>query len=225
VCCGIRKNMKIKQKIIALSTVLLLLTIPLSIAEANESSEKFNNETLKVEILTAKPDGTLTTEKIILSEEDLAELEYKISQLMDAISSIKDWGSLRYQIEKILGQDNPLLENTLKIFSIYHLSINRGFVISSGHGYDFTPLKRLSFKITKMVAFWHYGSNGLIEDRTIILKPFVPDMKILIGKQFGAMTNFIGIYFFVSKGFLRESYTFFMGTARYINGFDFIPEI
>jgi hypothetical protein len=214
--------MKMKRKMIAITTVLLLLAIPLSIAEANESSSIINNDTSKVQILSVNPDASITTEEIFLSEEDLAELEYKISQVMDEIPSIKDWESLRELIEKIFGQDTPLFGNFIELFSKLKLFGNRGFVISSGHGYDFNPLKKISFKIRKRVAFWYYNSNGLSNSKTIILKPFALNIKTLSGTQFGVMTKFIGIYLFVSRGYLRDSYTFFMGTARHINGFDFI---
>jgi hypothetical protein len=38
------------------------------------------------------------------------------------------------------------------------------------------------------------------------------------------MTGFLGIYLSVSRGFLSNSYTFFIGRARHINGFDFSPD-
>ena len=67
-------KMKLKRKIIAIATVLILLTIPLSIVEAREQPENNKNETYKVEILTVKTDGIIKNEEIIVQEEDLVEL-------------------------------------------------------------------------------------------------------------------------------------------------------
>ena len=63
----------------------------------------------------------------------------------------------------------------------------------------------------------------MIDDRTIILKPLALNMKTLKGRQFGFMTRFLGVYLSVSRGFLRESYTMFMGTAHHINGIQLSP--
>lgn len=215
-----------KRKIIAICIILLLIAIPISIAEASETSEnEQNNETISVELTAIDSDGTLTTENLYISEEDLAELESAISMIMDQIQSTNDLDedTLRDLIERTLGNDNSLLGRILGIFTTLKLTRNRGFVISSGHGIDYTPLKKISFKISKKAAIWHYNSNGMIDDRTIILKPLALNMKILKGRQFGFMTRFLGVYLSVSRGFLRESYTMFMGTARHINGIQLSP--
>ena len=215
-----------KRKIIAICIILLLIAIPISIAEASETSEnEQNNETISVELTAIDSDGTLTTENLYISEEDLAELESAISMIMDRIQSTNDLDedTLRDLIERTLGNDNSLLGRILGIFTTLKLTRNRGFVISSGHGIDYTPLKKISFKISKKAAIWHYNSNGMIDDRTIILKPLALNMKILKGRQFGFMTRFLGVYLSVSRGFLRESYTMFMGTARHINGIQLSP--
>ena len=218
--------MKMKRKIIAICIILLLIAIPISIAEASETSEnEQNNETISVELTAIDSDGTLTTENLYISEEDLAELESAISMIMDQIQSTNDLDedTLRDLIERTLGNDNSLLGRILGIFTTLKLTRNRGFVISSGHGIDYTPLKKISFKISKKAAIWHYNSNGMRDDRTIILKPLALNMKILKGRQFGFMTRFLGVYLSVSRGFLRESYTMFMGTARHINGIQLSP--
>ena len=216
--------MKLKRKIIAIATVLLLLAIPLSIVEAREQPENNKNETYKVEILTVESVGKIKNEEITITDVDFAELEAKISQVIDEIPTVIDWESLLELIKKIFGQDNPLLGNIFEMFSKLKLFGRRGFVISSGHGYDLSPLKRMSFKIRKTLGFWYYDSNQMIDSKTIIVKPLALKMETLSGGQIGYMTGFTGVYFKISRGFLKESYTFFMGAARHINGFDFIPK-
>ncbi len=218
--------MKIKRKIMAIWIILLLVAIHFSIAQASETTENEQaNETISVELVTVAPDGSLAIENLLISEEELAELESAISMIMDQIQSIDNLngGALRDLIERILERDNSLFGRIPGIFTALKLTRNRGFVISSGHGIDCTPLKKISFKIRRRAAIWHYNSNGMIDDRTIIVKPLALRMKILKGRQFGVMTGFLGIYLSVSRGFLGKSYTMFMGTARHITGIQGLP--
>jgi hypothetical protein len=221
------KKMKMKRKILAIWIVALFFAISMSHAEASESSEIVENEPILVEFGSIASDGTFTAEAMFISEEDLAELETAIALFMDNIVATNDFdgGFLKDLLEKIFGNGNPLLESILGIFTTLRLTRTRGFVISSGHGRDYTPLKKISFKIRRKVAVWHYNSNGLVDDRTIIVKPLALRLKILRGRQVGIMTKFLGVYLSVSRGFLSNSYTFFMGTARHINGFDFSPDL
>ena len=213
--------MEVKRKIIAIWLVLLLVAVPVGIAGAEETHEDEEpNETFVLEFAVVADDGSLTSERLLVSEEDLVELQNAVSTIMNEIESMDafDWSILRDLIERVFGDDGPFAGKLLGIFSALRLSKNRGFVISSGRGTDFSPLKRITFKIRKKVGFWHYNSNDMVTDKTIIVKPLALNTKILNGRQFGIMTGFLGIYISVSKGFLRESYTMFMGTARRING-------
>jgi hypothetical protein len=214
-----------KKKILAIGIVALFFAISLSHAEASEVSQTTENEPILLEFGKIASDGTLTTEILSITEKDLAELETAVALFMNRVEATNnlDWGVLRDLLEKIFGNDNSLLGSIFGIFTKLKLSRNRGFVISSGHGRDYKPLKKITFKIRRKVGFWHYNSNGLIDDRTIIVKPLALSLKILRGRQVGIMTGFFGIYLSVSRGFLSNSYTFFMGTARHINGFDFSP--
>ena len=70
---------KMKRKIMAIWRLLLLIATPISIAEADETSEKGeNNETSLVKFATFKSDGTLTTEKILSSGRFIRFLYLKI---------------------------------------------------------------------------------------------------------------------------------------------------
>jgi hypothetical protein len=216
--------MVMKRKCMAIFVILLLLALSVSIAEASEVSvNEQNPETISVELTAINPDGTQTTENLHITQEQLTQLENAISTIMDQIQSANSLNEniLRDIIGKILGNENSLIGRILGIFTTLKLSKNRGFVISSGHGIDYTPLNKISFKISKKLAAWHYNSNGMIDGRTIIVKPLALDMKILRGTQFGVMSRFVGVYLSVSQGFLRNSYTLFMGTARNINGIQF----
>lgn len=213
-----------RRKIVAIAIMVLFLAIPLNIAEASNITNKQENEPLVIEVYAIDPDGFVTTEEIIFYEEEFEEFKNAISKIMDEIESANDfnWNSIRDSIVNLLGEGNKLKDFILDIFSLLKLSRNRGFVISEGHGLDLNPLdKKIDIKFRKKIAFWHYNSQGMFTDRTIIVKPFALNMKILKGRQIGLMSKFIGVYFSVSKGFLKDTFTFFYGTASHINGLQF----
>ena len=215
----------VKRKIIAIWIIALFFAISINQVEAADSSEEIQNEPIFVEIGSALPDGTFTTETLVITEEELTQLETALNLIMDEIETTNnfDWGFLKDLIEKIFGESNSFLGKFLGIFSTLKMTRNRGFVISYGQGIDYNPIKKISFKIRKRAGVWHYNSNGAMNDRTIIVKPLALKFKSLKGPQFGFMTRFLGIYISISRGFLGQSNTFFMGTARHINGFQLMP--
>jgi hypothetical protein len=203
-----------KRKIMAIWIILLLITIPFGIAQASERhKQEKNNKTISVEISTFDSDEISTTETILLSEEELVEFENTILILFDKIQSVKNWAEFKGVIEGLLKESN------LGIFSIFRslsskLLPGKTYVISSGKGLKFNPLKKGSIKIKKIFSIWHYSSGKILKDRTLILKPLALKMRILKGLQFGFMTGFTGIYLYIARKFPQKSYTFFMGTAR-----------
>jgi len=219
--------MKIKRKLMAIGIAVLFVAISISHAEAGNSSNNVESEPILLEFGTIASDGTFATDALFISEGDLSELEEAVSVIMDKIESTNDfdWGSLRELIERLFGREGILFGRLFEIFSKFKLSKTRGFVISSGHGRDLSIRDSFSFNIRKNLAFWHYNSKKLFNDRTIIVKPSALKFKILKGRQVGIMRNFFGLYLSVSRGFLKDSYTFFMGTARRINGFEVFPRL
>jgi len=215
-----------KRKILAIGVVVLFFAISLSHVEASEISQIPENKPFLIEFGIINSDEMFTTEVLSIAEEDLTELENALTLLMSKTESTSDfdWSFLRNLLEKIFGEDNSLFGSIFGIYSSLKLSRNRGFVISSGHGIDISPLKTISPKIRKKLGFWYYNSNGFNDDKTIIVKPITLSLKILTGRQVGIMTGFFGIYLSVSRGFLSNNYKFFMGTAKHINGFDLSPD-
>ena len=92
--------------------------------------------------------------------------------------------------------------------------------MSLGHSLKLNPFKKNSYKIRQNSKFWFYINGGKTEDRTIILKPFSLKFDILKGLQIGRMSGFFGIYIYIAKKFPQRCTTFFIGTARKINGLD-----
>jgi hypothetical protein len=209
-----------KRKIMAIIVILLFVAIQFSIVEADPGTKK---EKQSVEIGAINSDEIIDIKEVILSEEELLKLESYISTLFEKIQSAKSWQNLKEIINNNPIPNIPILGPILKIF-LSKLSLNRGFVISNGRGYDFNILKRNALKIRKKIAIWHYSSIEGLGSKTIILKPLKFNMKVLSGTQFGLMTKFFGIFLHISRNLPEKSHTFFMGTAKHINGIQ-LPSI
>lgn len=219
--------MEMKRKIIAILAVLLLFAIPFNVAQAGEIQ---NEETTSVEIGDINENGDLITETFSLPEEQLVELEAVLSVISEKIGSANSLQEIENIIQNIQiksGISGTIVSKIIsiittfirKIITTFRLFFDRSLVFSSGHGYRLNPLKHTElFKITKKFAFWHYSNKGAIKDRTIIFRLRGLKMRILTGGQFGWMRNFFGLYIYIARRIPRMSYTFFMGTARRING-------
>ena len=208
-----------KRKILAIWVILLLVTIPFGIVQASETLElEQNNETVTVELAAFESDEILTTETLVLSEEELIELKSTISVLIEKIQSSNSWEALEELINNLQRKNNPIISTIFKILSKFKLFRSRAFVISSGHSYKFNPFKKGGLDIRKKFTFWHYSSGERIKDRTIYFQPLAFNMKVLKGIQVGFMTRFTGIYIFIARKLPEKSYTFFMGTAGRISG-------
>ena len=207
-----------KKKILAICTILLMVSIPFGIGGASELKlSDQNDETISIEISDFYGQDIVSTEIITMSEEELVEFEETVSKLMDSIQSAESWEELENIINNF--QKGGIIGSIISSL-IPKLFRRRGFVISHGHFLKLNPFKKSQFKIIKGLTFWHYSSGNLLKDRTIILKPLQFKMKILTGRQIGVMSNLLGIYIFVSRSFPTKSYSFFIGTSRRIGGIE-----
>lgn len=202
--------------------VLLLVTIPISIAQAEETNtNETENETIAVKLSTII-DGMPTMEEIIMSEPEITELQTTITNLIGQLENAKSILDIEGIIDNILGGRTPIIYNIVKSILNLKFSHGRAFVISHGRSYNINPLKQNEFKINRLFTFWHYSPMGLIQGKTLILRPLaLTSSKILRGRQIGFMTRFTGIYLNIPKMFPEKSYTFFMGMARHVSGMDF----
>jgi hypothetical protein len=214
--------MKIKRKIITIMCVLLLVTIPISTVQAEETStNETENETTTVKLATII-DGIQNIEEIAMSEPEITELQTTITNLIGQLENAKGIFDIDGIIDNILGGRAPIIYNIIKSILNLRFSHGRAFVISHGRSYNINPFKQNEFKINRLFTFWHYSPMGLIQGKTLILRPLsLTSSKILRGRQIGFMTRFTGVYLNIPKMFPEKTYTFFMGMARHVNGMDF----
>ena len=210
-----------KRKILAIWIILLLITIPFGIVQADETYQTVDDKkTVTVELSAFELHENLATETVVLSEKELVELENVITKLMDLIESVSSWEELEKIINNFPVKSGIIKTLITKILSKFSLFRSRAFVISTGHGYKFNPFKKSDFSIRKKLTFSHYSNGEKIQDRTIFIQPLSFKIKILKGLQIGFMTRFIGIYIFIARKLPEKSYTFFIGTAGRINGLE-----
>jgi len=211
--------MKRKRKILTIFVILLILAIPISIAQAGETTQaETNNETISLNIVAYQEDGKISTETITLTKTELLEFENAISTIMDKIQSGDDWSSIKDKLGNLLGGNRIILNMVTSVLFKFKTIFNRALVISSGHGYNINPIKKNEFKIRKSITMWRYSSENPIKDRTIFIKPLSLKMKTFRGAQIGIMSRFTGIYLHITRTLPEKSYTFFFGTAKRING-------
>jgi hypothetical protein len=100
---------------------------------------------------------------------------------------------------------------------------NKDIVISQGFNYNINPFKTISTDFMKPIVFWRYmeSSEMFMTPCSTTIINFDPlEFKTLIGAQMGLLLRFRGIYIHIPKQMPEQSFTFFIGFARYAGGFE-----
>jgi hypothetical protein len=220
------KNKKIK--ILAFGIVLMLVSISLGMVQAVElknNDEKTGLVTIEISPIYGEENSIIET--VVLSEDQLNELELILSDIIMSIESANSWEDINIILDdyttSYLHKTGIIYDLIIKIITgimkfikeiILNLKIlfDSNLVISSGHCFRFNLFKtRRLFKIRKNLCVWHY-----FKGKTLIWKPDV--RKTLIDRQIGFMSFFNGMYLHISKKFPQRSYTFFFGMPKIVDG-------
>lgn len=210
--------MKIKRKAIAIWVVLLLVVMTFNIVEANEKTEKNQNlKTSSIEIAYIEEDGSVTTETIDITEEEISQLEKYVTSFIEKINSNKD-SNLQslFELFKYFLKNNIFSRFFKRIFDRLFDFFKKPFVASIGHGLKLNPFKKSSMKLTKGFSLWRYSSGS-----TFVFTPWGLDTQFYHGRQIGVLKGFRGIYIYFAKSFPEKSTTFFMGRAKSVKGIQF----
>ena len=214
------------KKIITIGIITLFIGLSFSSVHANEILEsEQKDETITVEYTTLNSNGILSRENVKLTEEELNELLVTLSVFMETVQSKTDIDDITEIFDRLVkDREHPILDTIIdmikKIISNLNekLSKMRRLVISHGKSYKLNLFKNSDLSFYKRWAFWHYSpKKGIFSSKTIILYPPF-DIKMLNDWQVGFMTKFIGFHIYIARRFPKQSYTFFLGTAKSING-------
>ena len=216
------------RKCLTIGVIALFATIYMAPAIANEDiKEESFEETVTVEYSSIDLSGYITEEKITLSEQEFTDLKIKLSSLLDDLKSKNDKKEVMDVLTTFLDRnDQSLLGKILSYLLNSEILGNRELVISQGSGYNLNPFKESKTKITKPFTLWLYGETSgqsLFPSGTgvVSFNPF--EIKTFTGAQMGFMLRFRGLYIQVAQPMYQQSYTFFIGTARHVGGFEFSP--
>ncbi len=212
--------MKKKYGIIAVGIVLLFVGLAFNPATAKTVSEKESEEIL-LKYLTISEEGKLVKEEIALSEADLEEFKDMVSQIFEKIKNKVNIVKLKSLLKsfELLVKYPKLRQLVLKMIQLRPLK-RMALIMSHGTSYKLNPLKKTEFKIREKLTMWRYNSMGTLPCKTYILRPLKTEFDMLSGAQIGLMYKFTGIYVYIARKVPNLSYTMFMGTARFANGFD-----
>jgi hypothetical protein len=216
------KNIFLKSMIVLISALFLTIGLSPAIANTNEPNDDI---ILKYSVLDAQ--SSTYMEEFSISQSEFIDLKYKISNIIEEVQLLDNDEEVINLLKSYLDiNDYPILSRILsKLFNIDFIG-RRKLVISQGLGPNFNPFKDSKTAIIKPFTSWIYtDANNFLQipsgTGVFSLTPF--RIKTLIGPQFGFMLRFRGIYVNIGQPESLQSYTFFIGSARYLGGFEFTP--
>ena len=222
------------KALLAIGTILLFLGLSLSPATAQVSPvDDF------LEIGVWGDDGELQIHQLDLTDSELLELDGFFNELMDRMQNAQSYLEIRnilldfileYGRHPVLVFFLELLVKSIEIHSnLYQLfPIKRkALVVSWGFANKLFALRENKAELYLPFTLWYYSgrSNYLVNSRTLIIDPYPFQIKTLSGRQIGMMVNFAGVYVYRHSTITDKSYTFFLGYANYIGGFDLSPPL
>jgi len=216
------------RKGLVIGVIALFATIYIAPAIANEHIEEESyGETVTIEYTSIELNGFTAEEKVTLSEQEFTGLKTKLSSLFDDLKTKTDKKEAMDVLTAFLDyNDQPLLNKIFESLSNSIIFGNRKLVVSLGCGYNLNPFKDSKTAVNKPFTLWSYtdASNQLsIPSITeiVTLSPF--EIKTFTGAQIGFMLRFKGFHIQIVQPLPQKSYTFFIGTAQYVGGFEFTP--
>ena len=219
--------MKVNMKKTMIIGVIALF-VSVSMAPLISATQLQEEETYAVEYSMINPDGSISEETVLLDAEELALLQGRLSKLLDLLRSTTDKNLLISLLMSFLtGSNHPIFSKIVQYFLSSELLNGRQIVASQGWGYTLNPFKKTSTDIIKPVTIWKYAASSdtlPIPSTTGVLRLNPLEMKTFGGSQLGVMLRFRGIYVHIPQQMPAMSYTFFLGTAKYVFGAE-VPTI
>jgi len=221
--------MKKYTPVLVLGVVLLFFGITASPIVADNHKED------TVTISFVEEDTVLSTQTLVLTATDLKELDNMLSELLEQIQSAPDYDTALSIIEDYMMKcnRNPKL-STLFSFLMKTMFNPREFysfspfmqnvvVMSSGYTNNIFSVRGTRIHMHRFLLFWFYSSNSnlLVSSITSIMDPYPFSIKTMTGRQVGLLRGFTGVYITQHSNMANKDYTYFMGHARCVLGYDF----
>jgi hypothetical protein len=181
--------------------------------------------------------GRISAQTIKLTADKIREFEGILAQLTEEMEEAEDYDQLLNIVEKskIEWGRFPIINLILELIGKFLRSTHTlgqlrplrrdAFVMSWGFGSKLNPFKENKLKILVPMKLWYYTGRGplYINSRTLVVDPYPFSIKSLTGRQAGFMRNFVGLYIYRHNTLTDKTYTFMLGRAGTIRGFDLSP--
>jgi len=212
------------KKGIVIWVIALFVTIYMTPVYANE---KIKEESFSVELNLVDDEGILSQEKIELSLSELEGLKDRLSSIIENLQSSNNKNEIINVLESFLNfKEYPFLSRILEQLINSGFSFDRNLIFSQGWGYNFNPLKNSKIDFIKSIYIWRYSDSANpinMPSSTAILSMNPFNVKTFIGNQMGVMLLFRGAHIHIDRSYPLGSYTIFLGTAKYVGGFEITP--
>jgi len=219
------------KPILACAVILLFLGLSFSPITAKVSPKE------NFEFGVIGEDGKISAQTIAITADKLREVEGILAQLTEDMEEAEDYDQLLNMVEnsKIEWGRFPILNLILELIGKFlRMTHTLGqlrplrrdaFVMSWGFGSKLNPFKENKLKLLVPMKLWYYTGRGplYINSRTLVVDPYPFSIKSLTGRQTGFMRNFVGIYIYRHNTLTDKTYTFMLGRAGSIRGFDLSP--
>jgi hypothetical protein len=215
---------KIWKKSMIIGITALFVSISMAPAFSSEATSIEQTPTTTVEYATVEENGKLVYQSIEMTEDDIIELQSSIAALNDLLKSQQDMPSIIQLLLRYLDNNNyPILSKLISYLLNAEFLKNKDLVVSQGWSYNFNPFKKASTDFMKPFAVWRYTKSPsmlVIPSTTTIINFNPMEVKTLAGGQIGVLLRFKGFYIHIPKPLPDESFTFFIGFARYAGGIE-----
>jgi len=217
------------KPLLAIGIILLFVGLSFSPATAKVIDVKE-----KLELGMIGEDGKISMQTFKLSADELKETDRLLAQLMEKMQSATDYDQLIDTVKSfrtewgrfpflmfLLGLIEKILNMNHNLNQLRPLRKN-ALIMSWGFGPRFNPFKQNKVTLFLPIMTWYYTGRGnlLINSRTIIVDPYPFSIKSLTGREFGCMRNFGGLYIYRHSTLTDKTYTFMLGRAAAVRGFD-----
>ena len=213
------------RKSSALAIIALFSIIYIMPAIADQTLDTQKDTDIIIEYSTIDLDGLNYVERIKISQNDLDNIKNELSTLFEDLKIQETPEDTENVLNSYINNNEyPILSRILSNLFKFDFMGKRKLVVSQGIGPNFNPLKDGKTAVVKPFTAWLYtDSNNVlsIPSSTGVLSFSPFKIKTFIGPQFGIMLRFRGIYINIGQASSMQSYTFFIGTARHIGGFEF----
>jgi len=213
------------RKILALAIISLFSIIYIMPAIADQTLDTKKDTDIIIEYSTIDLHGLNYVERIKISQNDLDNIKNELSNLFEDLKIQETPEDTENVLNSYINNNEyPILSRILSNLFKFDFMGKRKLVVSQGIGPNFNPFKDGKTAVVKPFTTWLYtDSNNVlsIPSSTGVLSFSPFKIKTFIGPQFGFMLRFRGIYINIGQASNMQSYTFFIGTARHIGGFEF----